>query len=193
MLEDIDDGAKAELQVSLKKVSPVSNEEKDELWTNQNRAVIALIPTSSRQVESDDEDSSVDKGVNENEHREVPDTLEFKIESVRGSIGELESPPPLQMNNHKNTGDADGNGDKSNETSISKDPNDNESNTALEDISDKNPVVQNPGFVGSIQNIFYCDLCDTAFISEEFVIEHIRKYHKVFKRNWKQFVSDHCL
>ena len=154
--------------------------------------MIALIPTSNRHLESDDEDSSVDKDVNENEHREVPDTLEFKIESVRGSIAELESPSPLQMNNHKNTGDANGNGDKSNEKSITKDS--DESNTAdLEDVSDKNPVVQNPGFVGSIQNIFYCDLCDTAFISEEFVIEHIRKYHKVLKRNWKQFVSDHCL
>ena len=50
-----------------------------------------------------------------------------------------------------------------------------------------------PRFAGSIQNIFYCDLCDIAFISEEFVTEHIRKYHKILKKDFKQFVSDHCL
>ena len=50
-----------------------------------------------------------------------------------------------------------------------------------------------PGFAGSVQNIFYCDLCNTAFITEEFVIDHIRKYHKILKRDWKPYVSDHCV
>ena len=66
------------------------------------------------------------------------------------------------------------------------------SETVKDDVSGENSKVE-PGFAGSIQNIFYCDLCDIAFISEEFVIDHIRKYHKILKKDLKQFVTDHCL
>ena len=62
-----------------------------------------------------------------------------------------------------------------------------------EDLETETSAPDLPGFAGSIQNIFYCDLCDIAFISEEFVTEHIRKYHKILKKDLKQFVSDHCL
>ena len=66
------------------------------------------------------------------------------------------------------------------------------SETVNDDVSGENLEVE-PGFAGSIQNIFYCDLCDIAFISKEFVTDHIRKYHKILKKDFKQFVTDHCL
>ena len=62
----------------------------------------------------------------------------------------------------------------------------------ISDVSREN-LKNEPGYPGSIQNIFYCDLCDIAFISEDFVTEHIRKHHKILKKDLKQFVTNHCL
>ena len=117
---------------------------------------------------------------------QVSDASEFKIEDVRGSIANLsESPSPLL-----NDGNRDNKGPKQSPIFF-KDGNEQiEPNDAATEALETDKT---PGFAGSIQNILYCDLCDTAFISEEFVLEHIRKYHRILKKDWKQFVSDHCL
>ena len=65
---------------------------------------------------------------------------------------------------------------------------------------DKEINVQSPGnrseelegFSGSIQHVFYCDFCGTAFISQGYAEEHINKYHKILK-NYHNFISDHSL
>ena len=174
-------------------VSPISFEVKDELMPNSpNRTVNA----ASCENQSNEEDLNSDKDENENECEaddadspdspetplmQVSDASEFKIEDVRGSIANLsESPSPLL-----NDGNCD---NKRPEESpiFFKDEQNDAPTEALK-------IDKNPGFAGSIQNILYCDLCDTAFISEEFVLEHIRKYHRILKKDWKQFVSDHCL
>ena len=54
------------------------------------------------------------------------------------------------------------------------------------------PSQETEGFNGSIQHVFYCDFCSTAFISQEYAEEHINQYHKIMK-NCQNFISDHCL
>ena len=187
---------------------------KDELLPNSpNRTV----NTASCENQSNEEDlRSGDKDENENEYEavdadcpdspetplmQVSDASEFKIEDVRGSIANLsESPSPLQMYGLEASGDGTGYLD-SNGNCDNKKPKEspiffkdgNELNEPNDAASEALETDKNPGFAGSIQNILYCDLCDTAFISEEFVLEHIRKYHRILKKDWKQFVSDHCL
>ena len=177
---------------------------KDELLPN------SPVNTASCENHSNEEDLSGDKDENENVHdaddadcpdspetllMQVSDASEFKIEDVRGSITNLsESPSPLQVCGLEASG---GGADSlSNGNCDNKRPEvspiffkDEQNDTATEALE----TDKNPGFAGSIQNILYCDLCDTAFISDEFVLEHIRKYHRILKKDWKQFVSDHCL
>ena len=40
-------------------------------------------------------------------------------------------------------------------------------------------------FPGAISKVYYCDLCDTAFIDEKYVNLHLQDYHRFLKSNEK--------
>ena len=40
-------------------------------------------------------------------------------------------------------------------------------------------------FIGAIFQVYYCDLCDTAFVSEDYVARHLQSYHRFLKNDTK--------
>ena len=52
------------------------------------------------------------------------------------------------------------------------------------DVSSNDDV----NFKGKISKVFQCDMCDTNFTTKDYVIEHLKNYHKYMKSNYEDFI-----
>ena len=57
----------------------------------------------------------------------------------------------------------------------------NESKNKSEKVEQKEAI----DFLGAIFQVYYCDLCDTAFLSEDYVERHLQNYHRFLKNDTK--------
>ena len=53
-----------------------------------------------------------------------------------------------------------------------------EAETPSETMDEK---MESKGFVGAVLKLYYCNFCDTPFQTQAYVIDHLKKYHKIPK------------
>ena len=62
---------------------------------------------------------------------------------------------------------------------------DKEAETPAETDDEK---MESKGFVGAVLKLYYCNFCDTPFQTQAYVIDHLKKYHKIPK-NYAKHMS----
>ena len=59
--------------------------------------------------------------------------------------------------------------------------NDKEAEEAETPAETDDERIESKGFVGAVLKLYYCNFCDTPFQTQAYVIDHLKKYHKIPK------------
>ena len=102
------------------------------------------------------------------DHVNIDDTFEIKNES------DLPLTQPIKLKIQKTLFSTD-----EDDQGLEETPHDSPKSVENEDKSSNDE--QQDNFPGSIFQVFQCEMCDTPFVNQEYVTDHLRTYHKYQK------------